>query len=305
VLHLRQLALWRAVEAFSVLLAVVFMSQPSQAFVQSRCENAECNITRATAQIHFVLSTSELPRGMTATEVAASARRAARLWTAPCSSLTIDIATEPTYRRTAEDGVSSIAFRRRAWCRDGNRDAARCYEPEALAMTTLYRANKQGTQQIVEADIELNAFYFDWASGGAGEKKPLDLVLAHELGHSLGLAHNCDDGAEILPLHSSSGAPLERCEKASASVREALMFPSYELKGRPANAPAKLPPDEARALCSLYPLPIANQAPGFGCVSNAGQGCRMGRGATSPGVIGALAWMVLLGLARRRLGCQL
>ncbi|MDX2054384.1 MAG: hypothetical protein SFV15_18430 [Polyangiaceae bacterium] len=47
-------------------------------------------------------------------------------------------------------------------------------------MTTLYRANKQGAQQIVEADIEINAFYFDWAKEPTGEKMPLDLVLAHE-----------------------------------------------------------------------------------------------------------------------------
>ena len=102
------------------------------------------------------------------------------------------------------DGLSTVTFREESWCRPATATEPRiCYDPAAGAVTRLIFVDDasdplDGT--ILEADIDINAVDFALADRGAslsekGELVDLQSVLTHEVGHALGLTHNCWNGA--------------------------------------------------------------------------------------------------------------
>jgi len=170
--------------------------------------------------------------------------------------ITVSSSTDAAPRAT-NDGHNNVIFRATNWCKQtamGTCDPAFVYDPAALALTSVSASTSSGV--IRDADIEVNAFHFNWADLVAhpdlrGNGQPfhdLQNALTHEMGHLVGLDHTCYFQGP--PPLDSTGAPITDCASASAEVLETTMFPS----ANPGDVDKRtLAPDDQLAVCEIYP----------------------------------------------------
>jgi len=146
-----------------------------------------------------------------------------------------------------EDGVNMIKFRSSTWCPDDSRDRESCYDPTRTALTHLYLSHEQQRRELGElreADIELNGVMFKWTSDKSDASRlNLISIVAHEMGHALGLDHACTQvGDALVPGFARSLAPECRPSRPIQSV----MYPTpFGIWVDPAES-------EAAALCDTY-----------------------------------------------------
>ena len=244
------------------------------------------------------------PPSMTADQYWNASQLAARTWShgdLDCTGLSITMARRA--ESTAEVGLDQhnvVLFRTDAWCRPASStDPGACHPANALAITTVFKNKTTG--EIVDADMEINGVDFAWADLEAnpvqadGRTADFQNTLTHELGHVIGLAHNCyatTDGPA--PLADNTGSPEVLCGGADTpvSVYDATMYPMVGLSDV---ARRTLSSDDAKAACEIYPS-------GQGvCGEDSGQGCsvagpsRTGRArswAVGLATLAALAWAV-------------
>lgn len=180
------------------------------------------------SRVSYVLVGS-LPAGLDVVRVRSAVRAAARTWSEPsCADVELVDVALSSGPAVAGDGVSTIAFIQDSWEQRG-------LDPSAAATTDVVFASRGDEVVIREADILLNAVDYDWAVDSPSVfVRDVQAVVAHELGHLLGLAHPCE-------LGGMGGAPA--CD---ASHRTALMHPVYA-GSRTTDA------DDEAGLCALYP----------------------------------------------------
>ena len=130
------------------------------------------------------------------------------------------------------DGRNLVVVRADTWCPADALGTSACYDHGLQALThvrPLSPQSLQDTDAIAEADIEINAVDFRWSRDGGSERRSLHAVLAHELGHALGLVHSCADG----PSSANAPAALPPCVLAeSAPRRVSIMYPDPTEPGR-------------------------------------------------------------------------
>ena len=160
-----------------------------------------------------------------------------------------------------EDGVNEVAIKQYRDCRSTrdifNRD--NCNDENRFARTRVYPAIKkvgQQYRQIVEGDIEINAAEFARFDrlATATEQQKLIAVLRHEIGHLLGLAHNCVESPSAQQMYPANNRP-PLCDNHDMSQVTALMYPYLPLEAMPASGPSA---EEWEYLKKLYPLPGRN-----------------------------------------------
>lgn len=150
------------------------------------------------------------------------------------------------------DGVNAVVFHTSNYC--NSRGAKPTCDPLSQAITWLYFVDAPGTPddgRLFETDIEINGEAYSWGVHGDAQAGIMDLqsVLTHELGHVLGLDHNCYEAGFGLPRPvDDQGNPAPTCEGAPSATTAAIMYPvtSYGVERR------TLADDDVRGVCALY-----------------------------------------------------
>jgi hypothetical protein len=240
------------------------------------------------------------PPPLSGQDVLYAAQSAANAWSRDrlgCTSIELRVAA--TQERSAPvllDGVSRLTFRRDTWCKEPQGSGESCYDPLALAVTSVFARKSDG--EIIDADVELNAVTFTWADlvrnpGDSGNVQDLQNTLTHEFGHLIGLDHTCFISGSRPGAVDDHNQLVPSCGHATDDIKATTMFPAVipgDLDRR------SLSEDDRRGVCEIYP-PID-------LVLEAGpQGCALAR---APGRAGAGWALLALALAirsfRRRAG---
>lgn len=250
------------------------------------------------------------PPTMTADQYFKASQLAAQAWShdaVACTGLTVSVQRESA--ATADighDGKNVVVFRQDAWCKDSDATDGPCYPSNALAVTTDFKSNVTG--EIVDADIEINATSISWAdlvtNPDLANSSTADFqnTLTHELGHVIGLTHNCYSPNDETPvLKDNNGNDELTCSNPDVpqSVSDATMYPVVPMSDTERRT---LSPDDEQAVCDIYPYADAT------CPSGSASGCSIGDSSGDrPGrrwALGLVAGIVGLLLAVSRHGSR-
>ena len=176
-----------------------------------------------------------------------AARAAGETWTqaaSTCGGFRFAVEKAGGALEARGDGVNAIIFRTEGYCQSGGRSIC---DPLSMAITWLYYADDG---HLFEADIEINGEAYAWNDGADGTAMfDLQTALTHEMGHLLGLDHNCYEGMGLPRPVDDQGVPVVVCEPPSNEVRSSIMYPIDS----PSGARRALAADDVRGICALYP----------------------------------------------------
>lgn len=190
------------------------------------------------------------------------------------------------------DGINTIRFRDDTWCRPASGTTPEvCHSPDAVAVTrVLYVDDPVSLRdgEILEVDIEVNAVNFALAVDGRATAIDLPSAAAHEIGHALGLDHNCGIEGGVWPTDDEGNA-VPSCESAAPELVAATMYFQVE----PGVVTMRTPEaNDVNGLCSVVEARCIGEVSG-GCSVGDDAGGRLPLG----GIVGSL---LVLGLALRR-----
>ncbi len=151
------------------------------------------------------------------------------------------------------DGINTIHFRDTEWL----------HSPEAVAVTTVLFVDDPVSPrdgEILEVDIEVNSAGFMLATDGRQTAVDLESAAAHEIGHAMGLDHNCGIEGGAWPV-DDTGALVPDCESADPSLTEATMY----FQVPPGVTTMRTPEDsDIEGLCSVVQARCVGEVSG-GC----------------------------------------
>jgi hypothetical protein len=252
---------------FAVLSVVAALPAPAVAYVREvTASGVPVAWKHPCISMHIFVGAA--PPLLTSADYAAAAVQAAAVWSYPQLACTdIRLAMTPEEAPAAEvgnDGQNVIVFRQGTWCREPTpvNDAGvaepACYPSSALAVTTVVKNSKTG--EILDTDIEFNAVNYSWGDFEAqpdladGRTADFQNALTHELGHVIGLDHNCYAPADGQPRRAdNNGVPEVNCygnPSLPDAVANATMYPSVQLSDTLRRA---LSPDDSQGVCDIYP----------------------------------------------------
>jgi hypothetical protein len=303
---LRSLALWLG---FATLVTI---PQVAQAYVREVTSLGVPVAWRSPCvTMHIYLGTP--PPVLTSAAFSAASTQAAATWSYPALAgtdirLTMVAEAEST-TAVGKDGRNVIVFRQDSWCReptpvdDAGTPQPECFPASALAITSIFKNSKTG--EILDADIEFNAVAYSWGDlvghPDLATSRTADFqnALTHELGHVLGLDHNCYATSDMQArMNDNTGAPEAVCNN-NPPLSDATMYPSVDIGDIQRRT---LSPDDAQGICDIYPH-VHDVCPAIA----SGGGCSVAMAAQPDHTLTAILCtgiglcLVALALRRRRL----
>jgi MYXO-CTERM domain-containing protein len=203
-----------------------------------------------------------------------------------CSSMNLTVeSVSDVAGPVGMDYHNRLIFRQGGWCRDPLPAGSGCYDPSALALTTVFQLKNSG--EILDADLEVNATDFTWGDF-VGHPEQFEYntqdfqgAITHEFGHVIGLDHTCfipggtfaDGKLKPRPV-DNHGNPVPDCSSPNlpATITDATMYvsvgsPSAEVDLR------SLSPDDVQGDCDIYSV---GKVGGCSCAVDPGHGSRAG-----------------------------
>lgn len=255
----------RAALALALFGALALADGRAQAYVQYRTSGG-IGWTWQDTNCMPIVAYSHGSRDMTPDEVAAASTAAAAAWSKrqhPCTYLTVSVrmSADPTPDNVPRR-LAVLVFREERWCKmdtegrcSASPEDAAVYDDSVLVLTSSEVNNRNGA--MTRAGIEVNAVDFTWADivlhpeRASATTQDLQNALTHEVGHFIGLDHNCTPTGTPSLLVDERGEPAPECDTAPPEITEATMFPTApwgDLGKR------TLAADDEHALCDIYPV---------------------------------------------------
>lgn len=205
------------------------------------------------------------------------------------------------------DRVNVVKFQTKQWCIPAASDAPAVCNVNQPALThvsyILPPSSREG--EIVDVDIEINAVNYAISAHGEslgtqGCASDLANVMAHEVGHMIGLSHGCLMPEDNVANRDGNGEPLLSCFDPAlpSAIRSSTMYGTTTCGE---TQKAKLSDDDIAGVCALMPLAHAPAecSPVSGS-SKVTKSCSCTAVGTDPTGAWSSAWLLALGAVWRR-----
>jgi len=307
---------------FSALAGLTTLSMPAAAYVRTTTELGVPTAWKAPC-VKMEFSLGAPPPELDVEGYLSAAQQAGTAWSQAsvdgidrCTNVILSVESVPAVAgQVGLDYHNRLIFRQDQWCSDPLPKDGSCYDPSALAITSVFQIKTTG--EILDADTEVNAYDYTWGDyvfypeQFGSNTQDFQGTITHEFGHIIGLAHTCftpggtfSDGTPIPWPADNNGNPAPSCSAGNlpATITQATMYvsaatPSAEVELR------SLSLDDVQAACEIYP--VTNN---FVCLPPSGSGstsggCSYARQPGPDSIAAALA-LLALGLAFRRSKCR-
>jgi len=138
------------------------------------------------------------------------------------------------------DYHNRLIFRQGQWCSDPLPKDGSCYDPSALALTSVFQNTDTG--EILDADLEMNATDYTWGDFVAHPEQSniqdFQGAITHEFGHVIGLSHTC-----FSPGGTFADGTLIRDRRTTRATRYPIAAQTIHRPSRRPRCTSRWPPE--------------------------------------------------------------